>query len=150
MAVPAHTTGCPACGDTSTCSEPHPPLAAAPGRSLPSPPSEDPTPERAHFGGLREGTAAVGAHPAGASPYGILDLAGNVWEWCEDVNDEAFYADGPSHNPCLRRATGRPTYVMRGGSFGYDARSLRTTARMAFEPHYRFSSGGFRCAKSAR
>jgi serine/threonine-protein kinase len=37
---------------------------------------------------------------------------------------------------------------MRGGSFTYDARTLRTYARMGFDPHYRFAEGGFRRAKS--
>jgi serine/threonine-protein kinase len=37
---------------------------------------------------------------------------------------------------------------MRGGSFMYDARALRTYARMGFDPHYRFAEGGFRCLKS--
>ena len=39
-------------------------------------------------------------------------------------------------------------HVMRGGSFMYDVRALRTYARVGFDPHYRFAEGGFRCAKS--
>lgn len=108
----------------------------------------EPTPSHANFGNQRRGTTPVGAYPEGASPYGILDLAGNVWEWCEDVFDDAFYEDGPSHNPRLTHAARRAPLVMRGGSWMYDASSLRTFARVSFEPHYRFAGGGFRCARS--
>ena len=111
---------------------------------------DEPGPGRANYGKARKGPTPVGAFPAGASPYGILDLAGNVWEWCDDVDDPGFYAEGPSHNP---RNTARPEeralFVMRGGSWMYGPRSLRTFSRTSFEAHYRFASGGFRCARSA-
>jgi serine/threonine-protein kinase len=103
----------------------------------------------ANFGRNREGTAPVGSFPEGASPYGIHDLAGNVWEWCEDAFDEDFYERGPSMNPKLVGVVNnKKGHVMRGGSFMYDARALRTYARIGFDPHYRFAEGGFRCAKS--
>jgi len=109
----------------------------------------EPKPSHANFGRSREGTTPVGAYLEGASPYGILDLAGNVWEWCEDAYDEDFYEDGPSMNPKLVSAPkDKSGQVMRGGSFMYDARALRTYARMGFDPHYRFAEGGFRCAKT--
>jgi len=108
----------------------------------------EPGPHHANFGRRDGSTSAVGTFPEGASPYGIQDLAGNVWEWCEDVDDEDFYANGPSHNPKHTRKTPRSHHVMRGGSWMYDARSLRTYARTNFEPRYRFAGGGFRCARS--
>ncbi len=109
----------------------------------------EPKPSHANFGRHREGTTPVGAFPEGASPYGIVDLAGNVWEWCEDTYDEDFYENGPSMNPKLVSvSSGKSGHVMRGGSFMYDARALRTYARMGFDPHYRFAEGGFRCAKT--
>lgn len=109
----------------------------------------EPKSSHANFGRSRDGTTAVGAFPEGASPYGILDLAGNVWEWCEDAYDEDFYENGPSMNPKLASSSkNKNGHVMRGGSFMYDARALRTYARMGFDPHYRFAEGGFRCAKS--
>lgn len=109
----------------------------------------EPHHNHANFGRAKDKTTAVGSFPDGASPYGILDLAGNVWEWCEDGFDEEFYENGPSVNPklALPKGASKPRYVMRGGSFMYDARALRTYARMPFEPHYRFAEGGFRCAK---
>ena len=109
----------------------------------------EPKPSHANFGRSRDGTTPVGAFPDGASPYGILDLAGNVWEWCEDAYEEDFYENGPSMNPKLASSPkNRSGHVMRGGSFMYDVRALRTYARMGFDPHYRFAEGGFRCAKS--
>jgi serine/threonine-protein kinase len=108
----------------------------------------DPSAERANYGRARSGhTSPVDAHPAGASPYGLLDMAGNVWEWCEDVDDPAFYLRGPERNP--RRTVGDGARVARGGSFMYDARSLRTFSRASFEPTFRFAGIGFRCALSA-
>lgn len=107
-------------------------------------------PNRAHanFGRSHDHTTPVGAFPDGASPFGILDLAGNVWEWCEDAYDEEFYEKGPSVNPKLVVSGPKKNgHVMRGGSFMYDARALRTYARMGFDPHYRFAEGGFRCVK---
>lgn len=109
----------------------------------------EPKATHANFGRARDGTTPVGSFPEGASPYGILDLAGNVWEWCEDTYDEEFYERGPNMNPKLAASSkGKSGHVMRGGSFMYDARALRTYARMAFDPHYRFAEGGFRCARS--
>jgi serine/threonine-protein kinase len=108
-----------------------------------------PGPGKANFGSREGGTAPVGSFPDGASPYGVLDMAGNVWEWCEDYDVPSFYENGPSHNPCNSQRGERALLVMRGGSYMYGARSLRTYSRTSFEAHYRFAGGGFRCAKSA-
>jgi serine/threonine-protein kinase len=108
----------------------------------------EPTATFANFGRRDGGTMPVGSFPEGASPYGLLDLAGNVWEWCEDVQDDAFYESGPTRNPKNTHRTPRCHYVMRGGSWMYEATSLRTFARVGFEARYRFAGGGFRCARS--
>lgn len=96
------------------------------------------------------GTVPVGTSPEGISPYGAHDLAGNVWEWCEDVDDPSFYQDGPSFNPKnTRRSEGdRSFVVMRGGSWMFGTQALRTYSRTSFEPHYRFAAGGFRCVRT--
>ncbi|HET9957508.1 MAG TPA: SUMF1/EgtB/PvdO family nonheme iron enzyme, partial [Polyangiaceae bacterium] len=95
------------------------------------------------------GTVGVGSFPRGASPYGVLDLAGNVWEWCADYDDPAFYERGPLHNPRNEQPGSRVLAVVRGGSYLCGPRALRTYARRSFEANYRFGDGGFRCAQSA-
>ncbi len=107
----------------------------------------EPSRRRANYGNKDGGTVPVGSHPEGASPYGVLDLAGNVWEWCDDFDDLAFYEDGPPNNP--RNEQPGERLVMRGGSYMFGPHALRTYARTSFEAHYRFAGGGFRCARSA-
>ena len=106
----------------------------------------EPGPTRANYDSREGSTSPVGTYPEGASPYGLLDLAGNVWEWCEDYDDPDFYADGPPHNP--RNTLPADRIVMRGGSWMYGAQSLRTYARTSFERRSRFASGGFRCVRT--
>ncbi len=109
----------------------------------------DPTPELANFGRTEGGTSRVGARPEGRSPYGVLDMAGNVWEWCEDADKPKFYLAGPNRNPRHVPADPSAARVARGGSWLYDARSLRTVARVSFAPHFRLDGVGFRVALSA-
>lgn len=104
-----------------------------------------PTASHARFGGRRSGTAPVGSHPDGASPHGVLDLAGNVWEWCLDVDDPDFYRRGPSRNPCRTGPPARAASVVRGGSWAFGARTLLTWARRGFPPDTRLDGVGFRC-----
>jgi serine/threonine-protein kinase len=101
-------------------------------------------------------TAPVGSYPAGASPYGVLDMAGNVTEWVSDWWDVSYYAHSPVRNP-TGPTTGAtmpgwdgPTHVTRGGSFIKfvgGVYSLRTTQRWpaSGETYY---AQGFRCARS--
>ena len=44
-------------------------------------------------------TTAVGSYPSGASPYGVMDMAGNVWEWVNDRYDSGYYSVSPASNP---------------------------------------------------
>lgn len=72
---------------------------------------------------------AVGQYPNGASPYGVLDLAGNVWEWVADKYDQ---------DPARR--------VVRGGSCCSFFVGPRAANRNAWDPEYRDRDLGFRCA----
>jgi serine/threonine-protein kinase len=117
---------------------------------------EEPAPELANFGQARAktypittgegGTAPVTEFPNSASPYGIEGMAGNVFEWCEDIDDPAFYLHGPDRNPRNTVQPGDAPCVIRGGSWRYDARSLRTYARASFPPTFRLDTVGFRVA----
>lgn len=116
----------------------------------------EPRSEHASFGRQHNSTVPVDHHQAGASPYGIVNMAGNVGEWCEDVDDPSFYLTGPERNPCnsenpgenLGENPGDGRCVVRGGGWMYDARSLRTYARVSFDPYYRIGAVGFRCVQS--
>jgi serine/threonine protein kinase len=108
---------------------------------------EEPSERLAHFGRPVGGsTCAVGRHKEGASPYGCEDMAGNVWEWCEDRDSPRFYLNGPEHNPRNTAGAAAAAHVVRGGAYAFDARSLRTYARNAFQAHFRLEYVGFRVA----
>jgi formylglycine-generating enzyme required for sulfatase activity len=89
----------------------------------------------------------VGAHPLGASPYGALDMAGNVWEWVNDWYDSGYYANSPESNP-QGPATG--TYrVLRGGDWHNYDDELRVAYRLySYDggwPTHQSDDIGFRC-----
>ncbi len=84
-------------------------------------------------------TAPVGSFPRGASPFGIEDLSGNVFEWCLDSYDP--YKGKEISNP--RAVKGRQR-VYRGGSWKSRMSSLRATARAFNEPSYLANDVGFR------
>ena len=102
-------------------------------------------PTRAVFG-RTDGTARVGSCPAGQGPFGHLDLAGNVVEWCVDGWDEKAYARrqgqdivDPVEPP---RSEAR---VLRGSWWGRDA-VLAAAERLGFRSGHRLVSNGFRVA----
>lgn len=88
----------------------------------------------------------VGARPAGRSPYGVDDMAGNAREWVRDWYDPAYYASAPSRNP-----TG-PEHgvvrVIRGGSWHSPITDIRATARGKGGFALRTHGTGFRCARN--
>jgi formylglycine-generating enzyme required for sulfatase activity len=91
-----------------------------------------------------ETTAPVGSFPAGASPFGALDMAGNVWEWTADWRGD--YAAAPSTNP--RGPTTGTARINRGGGWhGHLAGDVRAVVRSADAPALRSNSIGFRCAR---
>jgi formylglycine-generating enzyme required for sulfatase activity len=100
---------------------------------------------RANFGGRLGDTAPVGSYPAGASPFGALDMAGNVAEWTADWFSKAAYSLSQYSNPS-GPATGE-FRVLRGGSWFNQASALRASFRLWNYPDLRSNTIGFRCAK---
>jgi formylglycine-generating enzyme required for sulfatase activity/sugar lactone lactonase YvrE len=88
-------------------------------------------------------TTQVGSYPLGGSPYGAMDMAGNVWEWVNDWYDSNYYSVSPGTNP-PGPASGS-FRVLRGGVFFYGWGYERTAERYYGIPVYRYGIG-FRCA----
>jgi formylglycine-generating enzyme required for sulfatase activity len=87
-------------------------------------------------------TSPVGFFLQGESPYGCQDMAGNVWEWCEDWYSEKYYETSPDKNP--QGSEIGSDRVLRGGSWIRSARSCRSASRLCGSPGRRYSDFGFR------
>ena len=90
----------------------------------------------ASFSGCVDDTRAVGSYPNGISPYGVYDMAGNVWEWVYYEDASTLHID-PND------------LILRGGSWWNEEEFLRVTSRVKYGPSIPIFSVGFRCAMSA-
>jgi eukaryotic-like serine/threonine-protein kinase len=103
----------------------------------------------ANYGGTNgcEGdTSEVGNYAAGASPYGVMDMAGNVWEWVNDWYDANYYSVSPDSNP-QGPATGT-NRALRGGSWFSNVNRVRSAYRNLSLPVNWADHVGFRCVRS--
>ncbi|MBI1294267.1 SUMF1/EgtB/PvdO family nonheme iron enzyme [bacterium] len=108
--------------------------------------NQSPDVKRCNFNRNVCDTTAVGSYPAGVSPYGVMDMAGNVWEWVHDWYQSDYYSVSPDSNP-QGPATGI-CRVMRGGSWfnlDYYVRSANRDYNHPGSWHYDL---GFRCVRS--
>jgi formylglycine-generating enzyme required for sulfatase activity len=91
--------------------------------------------------------AGGSTHPLGEklpNPFGLHDMHGNVWEWCEDVYDEEFYGTPAAAGPNPVSTAGSVFHVCRGGSWSGYALHCRSMFRLSLPPDVRNISGGFR------
>jgi formylglycine-generating enzyme required for sulfatase activity len=88
--------------------------------------------------GLRR-TLPAGFYPLGASPVGVMDMAGNLWEWCLDAFGAARRG---SPDP-------QPARVVRGGSWLNDQGLARSVSLNGFDSDFRYSNVGFRVVYSS-
>jgi len=106
-----------------------------------------PTCSLANYGpswpGCMGDTSAAGIYPAGASPYGALDMAGNVFEWVNDWFDSGYYSSSPGSNP--PGPVSGISRVQRGGAWYYSGSGLLAARRGGAYPTNGFYNDGFRC-----
>lgn len=102
---------------------------------------------RANYDNPNGRIVEVGRYPDGVSPYGVHDMAGNVWEWCSDWYDGRYYEYSDPNNPHGPSET--PTRVMRGGGYSSNVSDIRTTERNNHNPtSFKRNYLGFRICRS--
>ncbi|MCB0106099.1 MAG: SUMF1/EgtB/PvdO family nonheme iron enzyme, partial [Caldilineaceae bacterium] len=105
--------------------------------------NDEPTPELCNYYGSGLGTwTDVGSYPKGASPYGVLDMAGNVYDWTADWYDKSYYKGSAPRNPTgPAEGTAR---TLRGGSWDDSGSYVRCAPRGGSYPDNDFDDFGFR------
>jgi formylglycine-generating enzyme required for sulfatase activity/serine/threonine protein kinase len=91
--------------------------------------------------------AEIGSYSA--NPFGLHDVAGNMWEWCRDGYDRSPYGSGPAVDPVAPSASA-PFRIMRGGSFADVVTFARSASRSFYAPDYQDNSIGLRPARAVR
>ena len=95
--------------------------------------------------GFDNGLAPVGSYSTGASAFGVLDMAGNVWEWVADWYSDTYYSHSLAENPRGPKTGSRR--VLRGGSWVNGPQLVGSTIHMGQHPAVGTSFIGFRLAK---
>ncbi len=90
----------------------------------------------------------VGSYELGKSPFGVYDMAGNVWEWVNDWYDAKYYERSPAKNPVGPESGTKR--VLRGSGWQNETPTVRIFTRVDSDPTIRNESTGFRCAMDVR
>jgi formylglycine-generating enzyme required for sulfatase activity len=114
--------------------------------------NREPTPAHAAYGERQKAPSSVGIYPLGATPEGLCDMAGNVWEWCSSFADQIIrraYAESlkqlsKEQREGLPLAVESNWLLLRGGSFDFLPGALRCALRLAAPPENRYDDVGFR------
>ena len=106
--------------------------------------NDAPTCDLVNMDGCGEKASDVGSHPTGASPFGVMDMAGNVVEIVADFYAADYYAMSPAMDP--KGPASGEHYVGRGGGYKSTAIWQRTSARDTYDSTDAAKSLGFRCA----
>jgi len=109
--------------------------------------NQSPNANLLNYNDILKDTIAVGSYPGGASPYGVLDLAGNVWEMTADWSTTDYTSTQTSWSNPTGPATG-DYRELRGGSWNYNNWGVRAALRTAYDPNKRVDHIGFRCILS--
>ena len=111
---------------------------------------EDPDDSRANYTRALKHATPVGLYPRGATPDGIHDMAGNMWDWVADLYNADYYSTLPMDGPAVapkgpEKSIGNS--VLRGGSWYSAPAQLRATHRGVGDPESTHDGFGFRCAR---
>jgi formylglycine-generating enzyme required for sulfatase activity len=118
------------------------------GRKRRYPWGDEPDPNRANYDETGIGaTSAVGMFPAGSSPFGALDMAGNVWEWCA-TRWQGEYPLPQEDEWSDRYVGGDARRVLRGGAFYNSVDRVRCAYRHGVNPDFRSGNRAFRIVVS--
>ena len=93
-------------------------------------------------------TVPVDSYPNSASPYGALNMSGNVSEWVNDWYERFYYYTSPYFNPQGPDITVKREHLVRGGSWTDNARSITALVRLDESEIYKTKRIGIRCARS--
>jgi formylglycine-generating enzyme required for sulfatase activity len=104
--------------------------------------------ELAGYGCHTGGTSPVGSYPDGGSPFGILDMAGNVWEWSQDCLHSTYDGAPIDGSAWTEDCVDNTRFIQRGGGFVNPAIQQRNAARVSSTPYATRATVGGRCFRS--
>ena len=106
---------------------------------------DEPSLDLANYLSVIKTTTIVGSYPDGASNYGVMDMAGNVWEWVNDWYDDSYYYETKNLSINPQGPIGGESHVIKGGAFNSSPWVLRSSTRMQSFGDPISRDVGFRC-----